>query len=284
MTPVVAWFLTLCAFVASVIAAIDHSKLSTVDFTNTRRLLFDVDGNQIDAYGSKINYFNGSFYLYGNSFSVAGSAFGVKSYSSIDLVNWNYQGFLYNPFVPNPCDDLGGCGRPHIVFNNHTGIYVLWMNAGNPGYVVATSSSPAGPFTFIGRAAIDPAFAALQPADFAVESFGDQAYLVFSTLNFKYPQAGSIWPPIQQTMHISQLTPDFLNTTQVSYNITSAAMDLIDQEAEAPDLFIRNGIFYVSASNTCGYCKSFALLKFLFESREHVTRRLAVGFLHPLGS
>ncbi|KAJ9615591.1 hypothetical protein H2200_001666 [Cladophialophora chaetospira] len=254
MRSFITWFLAFCALVASVVTAADSSKQSTVVFTNTRRLLFDVDGNQIDAYGSKINYFNGTYYLYGNSFSVTGTAFGIKSYSSIDLVNWKYQGYLYNPFVPNPCDDLGGCGRPHIVFNDQTGTYVLWMNAGNPGYVVATSSSPAGPFTFAGRAAIDPAFTALQPADFTVESLGGQGYLVFSVLNFRYPQAGSLWPPIQQTLHISQLTPDFLNTTQTSYNVTSAAVDLIDQEAESPDLFMRNGIFYVSASNTCGYC------------------------------
>ena len=257
--------LILTTLVARFAAAADGNKLSTVVFTNTKRLLFDVDGNQIDAYGSKINYFDGKYYLYGNSFSVTGAAFGVKTYSSTDLVDWKYQGYLYNPFVPNPCNDLGGCGRPHIVFNNKTGGYVLWMNAGNPGYVVATSSSPAGPFTFIGRASIDPAFAALQPADFAVESFGGQGYLVFSVLNFRYPEAGSIWPPIQQTLHISSLTPDFLNTTGVPYNVTSLAIDLIDQEAESPDLFMRNGTFYVSASNTCGYCTFSGLLPSLLE-------------------
>ena len=31
------------------------SLAAQVTFTNTRRLLFDVDGEQIDAYGSKIN-------------------------------------------------------------------------------------------------------------------------------------------------------------------------------------------------------------------------------------
>jgi len=73
-------------------------------------------------------------------------------------------------------------------------------------------------------------------------------------LNFRYPAAGSLWPPIQQTLHISPLTPDFLNTTGVSHPVISAANDLIDQEAESPDLFRRNGHYYVSASNTCGYC------------------------------
>jgi len=91
------------------------AQASQVTFTNTRRLLFDVDGNQIDAYGSKVQStwnthtkkfgererrvagelniddcagFNGSYYLYGNSFAIQGVAFGIKSYSSVDLEHW----------------------------------------------------------------------------------------------------------------------------------------------------------------------------------------------------
>ena len=131
----------------------------------------------------------------------------------------------------------------------------MWANAGSNGYVIATSSSPSGPFTFSSSTAqIDPKFAALQPADFTVEQFGNDAYIVFSALNFRDPRAGSLWPPIFQTLHISQLTSDFKNTTLQSYAVASPAVDLIDQEAESPDLFQRNGYYYVAASNTCGYC------------------------------
>lgn len=59
-----------------------------VTFTNTRRLLFDTDGNQIDAVGAKINEFAGKYYLYGNSVSIKDAFYGIKSYSSVDLVNW----------------------------------------------------------------------------------------------------------------------------------------------------------------------------------------------------
>lgn len=233
------------------------STASVVTFSNSQRFLFDVDGNQIDAYGSKVNLFDGRYYLYGNSFSTTGVAFGIKSYSSVDLVNWKYEGLLYDPTVTNPCDAIGGCGRPHILYNKPTAKYVLWANAGSSGYIVATSTAPAGPYSFLSKtAAIDPQFAALQPADFAVESFGDKAYLVFSALNFRDPRAGSIWPPIFQTLHISELTSDFTNTTLTSYPVVSADNDLFDQEAESPDVFMRNGLFYVAASNTCGYCNS----------------------------
>ncbi|MCJ1445496.1 MAG: hypothetical protein MMC23_006001 [Stictis urceolatum] len=67
-------------------------------------------------------------------------------------------------------------------------------------------------------------------------------------------RAGSIFPPIFQTMHISSLTSDFTDTTGTSYSITLGAFDLVDQEAESPDLFIRDGTFYVAASNTSGFC------------------------------
>ena len=97
------------------------SNLGQISYTNNIRLLFDTDGNQVDAYGSKINSkslslrlikalltshqtlvscmrqrawysmlnsADGRYYLYGNSFSINGTAVGLKSYSSIDLVNW----------------------------------------------------------------------------------------------------------------------------------------------------------------------------------------------------
>lgn len=249
-----------CAVVkASVVArAADqyNSHPSAATFSNSRRLLFDTDGNQIDAYGSKINSFNGLYYLYGNSFSTTGVAYGIKSYSSVDLVNWQYEGFLYDQASPtSPCNAAGGCGRPHIIYNPSSKQYILWANAGSSGYLVATSISPTGPFIWSASpAAIDPQFALLQPADFAVEVIDNKGYLVFSALNFRDPRAGSLWPPIFQTMHISELTADFMNTTLVSYPVASSALDLIDQEAESPDIFKVNGTFYVAASNTCGYC------------------------------
>ncbi|KAK4574517.1 hypothetical protein LTR86_001358 [Recurvomyces mirabilis] len=253
---------------------------SSITFTNTKRFLFDVDGNQIDAYGSKINFFNGSYYLYGNSFSTTGSAFGIKSYSSIDLDSWHYNGFLFDPYGANPCAQAGGCGRPHVVFVHKTSTYVLWANAGSSGYPVAASSSPSGPFTFLNStASIDPQFDGLQPADFAVETFGNDGYLVFSALNFRDPRAGSIWPPIYQTLHISRLTDGYTNTTRVSYPVTSNATDLIDQETESPDIFMRNGLYYVVASNTCGYCNGSIGLVYRSSSiRGPWTRQIISGY------
>lgn len=166
------------------------------------------------------------------------------------------------------------------MYNNQSSTYVLWANAGPSGYQVATSKSPSGPFAFLAStAAIDPQFDGYQPADFTIELIDGTAYLVFSALTFTDPRAGSIWPPIFQTLHISKLTSDFLNTTRVSYPVKSQQFDLIDEEAESPDLFKRGDYFYVSASNTCGYCNgSIGLLYRSKNIQGPWTRQIIAGY------
>jgi hypothetical protein len=83
LIPALAALVSVCSAVATTKAI-----STSVSFDNNRRFLFDTDGRQIDAYGSKVNDFSGKYYLYGNSFSEAGVAYGIKSYSSVDLVNW----------------------------------------------------------------------------------------------------------------------------------------------------------------------------------------------------
>lgn len=55
-------------------------------------------------------------------------------------------------------------------------------------------------------------------------------------------------------MYMQQLTPDFLNTTGPVSHVISSADDYVDNEAESPDLFYRAPYWYVTASNTCGFC------------------------------
>jgi hypothetical protein len=199
---------------------------------------------------------------------------------SLIRLSRQYEGFLFDPAGKNPCAASGGCGRPHIVYNPNNKNYVLWANAGSPGYVVATSTSPSGPFVFsANRALVDPAFDSLQPADFTVEVIDGEGYIVFSALNFKSPNAGNVWPPIFQNMHASKLTKDFMNTTRVSWPVSSAAGDLIDNEAESPDIFKRGNTFYVAASNTCGYCNGSIALLYRSDSIQGPwTRQILEGY------
>ncbi|THX13944.1 Arabinanase/levansucrase/invertase [Aureobasidium pullulans] len=262
----------------------NSTTAGSVTFDNNRRLLFDTDGNQIDAIGAKINEFGGRYYLYGNSVSQKDAFYGIKSYSSNDLLNWQYEGYLFDiDDGKNPCTGSGGCGRPHIIYNQNASTYILWANAGSVGYQVATSDSPTGPFVFESSPAmIDPQFDGLQPADHAVEIIDGKGYLVFSALNFRDPRAGSLFPQVYQTLHISELTDDFLNTTGVSYPVASnatAELDFVDQQAESPDIFKRGDYFYIGGSNTCGYCNGTLALLYRSESIQGPwTRQILAGY------
>ncbi|KAE9371196.1 glycoside hydrolase family 43 protein [Stipitochalara longipes BDJ] len=245
---------TLLAFTGS-LGATNAAAQGTAVFSNTRRFMFDVNGNQIDATAGKISY--GKYYLYGNG------AGGVNAYSSIDLVNWAHEGAL----------GYGG-SRSHIIYNAASKKYIVWADgAGASGYIVGTSTSPVSGYTAAGVAAVDanPTF---QKADMAVEVIDSKGYLVYSTLNFQDPRAGSMWPAIYQTSHIVQLTDDYLSTTKMSYNVTSAAFDLVDNQVESPDLF-----YHVSASNSCGLCSG--TISVLFRSKSIQgpwTRQILAGY------
>ncbi|KAF3760895.1 hypothetical protein M406DRAFT_73354 [Cryphonectria parasitica EP155] len=183
----------LGAFVFAFMTITVEAKASgEITFHGANRFLFDVDGNHISSYALKIYYFTTS----------AGSAeTPLLCYSSVDLINWKFEGVLSSG------QDTGG--RPHVIYNEETQEYVLWSNLGT-GYTVATSSAPNASFTVAGEAALDPRFTGLQPADESVVTIGGKAYLIWSVLNFADPRAGSLWPPIFQTMHISPLTDDFV--------------------------------------------------------------------------
>lgn len=236
---------SLAAFVlAAVVGVVDAASQGNITLNSSQRFLFDVNGDHISTYALKIYYFENKYYGYGLDFTRGqGLEQPLVCYSSVDLVNWKPEGTLLN---------VTG-GRPHIVYNPTSQQYVLWHNLGT-GYSIATAPAPNANFTPVGTAALDPQFAGLQPADETVSVSGGKAYLTWSVLNFMDPRAGSLWPPIYQTMHVSPLTDDFLNTTQTSTNVSSAAFDLVDQQAESPDVFERNGTYYIVASNTCGFC------------------------------
>lgn len=160
----------------------------------------------------------------------------------------------------------GGCGRPHIVYSEATKKYVLWVNAGSPGYVTFTSSEPTkGYVQTEARSTVGPMDTGIQTGiqagDFAVRVINGVGYAAYSLIDFKTVGA-SIWPPFLQTLNIMELTPDLLNGTGQSYQVVSGADDLVDNEAESPDIFYREPYFYVAASNTCGFCDGSVMIMY----------------------
>ena len=216
---------------------------------------FDTAGDAIDAHDGEIAYFQGTYYLYGTSYD-CGFAWqnkkapfcGFKVYSSPDLASWTDQGFLFDAQTPvwqTRCNgNTYGCFRPHVIFNQKTKQYVLWINVydNKVGFRVFTSPAPTGPF----KEVAEPTLAMDSNAPVAGLNNGDHdtfvdddgtAYLAYTDWRAK----GSVV--------IEQLTPDYLSgTNRFVRGVTGA-------RTEAPALFKRRGIYYVTYSDpNCGYC------------------------------
>ncbi len=238
----------------------NKAKISSVrlrNFTEDGKQItrFDAVGDAIDAHDGEIAYFEGTYYLYGTSYD-CGFAWqnkkapfcGFKVYSSPDLVNWTDQGYLFDAKTPvwqTRCDgNTYGCFRPHVIFNQKNHEYVLWINVydNKSGFRVFTSASPTGPF----KEVAEPTLAINRDAPVAGLNNGDHdtfvdddgtAYLAYTDWRAK----GAIV--------IEQLTEDYLSGTNRYVN------SVTPERTEAPGLFKRGGIYYVTYSDpNCGYC------------------------------
>ena len=72
----------VAALTLSYTAVASSGNFTIAPFTNNIRYMFNVDGNQVDAYGSKISHFAGKYYLYGNAFADSRGDFGLGSTNS----------------------------------------------------------------------------------------------------------------------------------------------------------------------------------------------------------
>lgn len=242
-------FLTLYVVTSPCLAQIKRSVRNASD------MKFSQLGDAIDAHDGEIAYFNGTYYLYGTSY---GCGFewghkdapfcGFKVYTSKDLINWTDKGELFDAssaLWQTRCNgNTYGCFRPHVIYNQRTSKYVLWINVYDnvSGYRVFTSKSPVGPFT----EQAEPKLAVNSHAPAGGLNNGDHdtfvdddgtAYLAYTD----WRTGGRI--------AIEQLSPDYLTGTgHVITGITAGS-------TEAPSLFKRKGIYYLLYSDpNCGYC------------------------------
>jgi hypothetical protein len=230
-----------------VIANFDKQGNQVIRYSNV--------GDAIDAHDGEIALFNGTYYLYGTSYDCGfewgnkNAPFcGFKAYTSKDMLNWTDRGFLFDAKADvwqTRCNgNTYGCFRPHVIFNNKTQLYVLWINVYDnvSGYRVFTSKTPAGPFTEVA----EPKLAVNSNAPAAGLNNGDHdtfidddgtAYLAYTDWRTK------------GTIVIEKLTSDYLTGTGV------VVRSVTDGQTEAPGMFKRNGIYYVVYSDpNCGYC------------------------------
>ena len=216
---------------------------------------FDNLGRAVDAHDGEIAYFGGTYYLYGTSYDCGfewnnktAPFCGFKVYTSKDMINWKEKGYLFDAQTPlwqSRCDGKTyGCFRPHVVYNKQNKKYVLWINVYDnvSGYRVFTSNNPIGPFKEVAEPKI--AINSSMPAaglnngdhDLFIDDDGT-AYLAFTNW-----RTGG-------TIAIEKLDNNYLSGTGIYLDSITL------NRTEAPGLFKRNGIYYVTYSDpNCGYC------------------------------
>ncbi|WP_345210342.1 family 43 glycosylhydrolase [Mucilaginibacter gynuensis] len=231
------------------------AQIKNFDAKGRQAIRFSTAGDAVDAHDGEIAHFNGTYYLYGTSYDCGfqwgnkGAPFcGFKVYSSTDLSTWTDRGYLFDAKTSvwqSRCDGKTyGCFRPHVIYNQKTKLYVLWINVYDNvvGYRVFTAKTPIGPFTEVAEPHLavnsDMPAAGLNNGDH--DTFIDDdgtAYLAYTDWRKK----GSIV--------IEKLTADYLSGT--GEHVASVS----GEQTEAPGLFKRRGIYYVVYSDpNCGYC------------------------------
>jgi hypothetical protein len=196
----------------------------------------DTSGAVIDAHDGNLQFFAGRYYLYGTAYGKT-AGFSINNrfrvYSSADLEHWTYAGEL----LKAPAD--GVYYRPYVVYNATTRKYVLWYNwypklwDGRVG--VATSDTPAGPFTIV-NPGVQLSQAADHPGDGSL--FVDRdgtGYFVYTVIDQGH------------AIRVERLASDYLSST----GETSA---VLAKGCEAPAMFRRNDDYYVLFDSACCFC------------------------------
>ena len=203
----------------------------------------------------------------------------VNIYKSTDLTNWKY---VADAFTGGPDwlvkDSI--IFRPAIVYNKQSKKYVLWLNRlprlkdqlvvksyEIAGFVVGTSNSPEGPFTFESKeenAMVQMEhdggadFAILQDDDYDGNNNGKQnkAYIIYGAWHhygmdksdWRYDYYAD-WAKDGHQIAIQELDMEtFTKPIGPSIRITTEGQ-------ESPSIFKRNGVYYAIHGNLCCFCE-----------------------------
>ncbi len=220
---------------------------------------FDTNGNAIDAHDGQISQFGGRYYLYGTSYDCGfrwlshntAPFCGFKTYSSADLVHWQDDGLMFDPKPwEQECANIG-CFRPHVIFNQSTGKYVLWINAASPtnGFRVFESSSPNGGFSYVG-----------DPQNLLDASWAGDMNLYRDTDGKAYVIFTNYGPVHTFEMYVQQLDATYRNAA------AGVAPVRVNYAGEAPTMFKRGSKYYLVMNGACAYCSSGNSVYFVADS------------------
>mmetsp|Transcript_44380 Transcript_44380/g.99911 ORF Transcript_44380/g.99911 Transcript_44380/m.99911 type:complete len:389 (-) Transcript_44380:6-1172(-) len=199
----------------------------------------DTDGNRIEAHSASVlQHPSGDrWYWYGESKKTSSLGdHGINCYSAASLAGpWKFEGEVLHQ---SEISVLGQPGpfvveRPSVLYNNQTGLFVMWFHLDTAGYKlrrvgVAASANAGGPFEFVHSMQPD----GVPSLDMSLSSDWDgMAYLARSCDN--------------RYVGISRLSPDYLTTTGM---LSTAPL------SEGMAMFRHpNGTLYMISSHLTGW-------------------------------
>lgn len=205
----------------------------------------DTDGNRIEAHGGALWFEDGTYYWYGeNKDHTEGKngiwTWGIKYYSSTDLYNWKYEGYLVEP---DPEDETSllhpkyRMDRPHIVRSAGTGKYVCWLKySGEEAcFALLTADRFTGPYTLV-KTHFRPFGKKVGDFDLCPEP-GGRVYLLFDS---DHAGLTGAW-----------LTPDCLDATGEPELHCGGLYPPFCREA--PAHFVHGATHYLITSGMTGY-------------------------------
>ncbi len=208
----------------------------------------DTDGKPIQAHGGGVLFADGTYYWYGENKDadtvnkkVPFTGFGC--YASEDLLNWRNLGIVLAPVPDDPNHDLHPSAlpeRPKVIYNQHTRQFVMWAHIDRLGpdnrrslahTGVAVSSSPAGPFSYLGS--------------FRPNGWDSRDMTVFQD------DEGSAWLLYASNrnldLHITRLTDDYLGSVS-EYQVCFPGAC-----REAPAVYKHGARYYLFTSGCTGW-------------------------------
>ena len=219
----------------------------------------DTSNNPVQTHGGGILLHSNIFYWYGEDRTPGGTG-AVSCYSSTNLYDWKREGVALSRFgLPRKNGMRASVERPKVIFNPRTKKFVMWMHVEHGGYAyaragIATSDSPAGPFTFL--QAIRPV---ANTNAFAANDSDDQDLYggTFRDMNLFLDDDGRPYVFYSSegnwTMYVVRLNDDFTGPETPVVENQTWARTLVRQMREGAAPFKFNGRYYLITSACTGW-------------------------------
>lgn len=209
------------------------------------QIWLDTEGKRIQAHGAQVFYENGTYYWVGeNKEKTLGKdkiwTWGIRLYSSKDLYNWTDEGLIVEPDTENensPLHPFRQIDRPHILYNEKTKKYVLWLKYSDESYyAVFTSDNLKGKYELV-NSMYRPFDANCGDYDLQKDEKTGEAYLYFEVNHT------DLW--------CAALSEDYTEV-KGNYSVIYEGKEP-PLTREAPAHFVRHGKHYLITSGMTGY-------------------------------